>query len=133
MGKLRALTLTLASLALLGCETPTAPASRPLALSSDGSTLTITNPNSWPVFYMVVDPNILALASGTIADFSLCTDPTTCPRVAAKSSVRVAYAEIVGYHAGQSAVRLTQWRLRRNSGGGYEATDIQSTDANIQP
>ncbi len=133
MRKLWALALTIASLTLLACETPTDPASQLLALSSDGSALTLTNPNSWPVFYMAVDPNILAVASGTIADFALCTDPASCPRVAAKSSVRVPYAEIAGYHAGQASVQITQWRLRRSSSGDYEATDVQSADVNIQP
>lgn len=132
MRTLRAIALTLASLTLLACETPTAPASQPLVLSSDGTALTLTNSNSWPVFYMAIDPNILALASGTIADFALCTDPVTCPRVAGKSSVRVPYAEIAGYHAGLASVHVTQWRLRRGSTGDYEPVDVQAVDANIQ-
>ena len=133
MRTLRALALTIASLTLLACETPTNPASQLLAISSDGNALTLTNPNSWPVFYMVADPGLLAVASGVISDFALCTDPPTCPRVAGKSSVRVPYSHIAGYHAGQAAVRLTQWRIHRGSSGDYEATDIQSLDANIQP
>jgi hypothetical protein len=133
MRKLRALALTIASVTLLACETPTDPASQLLALSSDGSALTLTNPNSWPVFYMAVDPSLLAVASGTIADFALCSDPPSCPRVAAKSSVRVPYEEIAGYHAGQASVHITQWRLRRSSSGAYEPNDVQAVDANIQP
>ena len=127
MRKLRTVALTIASLTLLGCETPTAPASQLLSVSSDGSAITLTNSNSWPVFYMMVDPNMLALL-----DFALCTDPA-CPQVAAKSIVHVPYGDIIGYHPGQTAVRLMQWRLRRNSSGTYEATDIKGTDATIQP
>jgi len=132
MRTLRALALTLASLTLFGCETPTSPTSQRLLVSSDGRALTLTNPNSWPVFYMAIDPNTLAVASGSLADFALCTNPSACPRVAAKASVRVPYVEIGGYHVGQAAVRVTQWRLRRSSSGDYEATDIQSLDAAIQ-
>ena len=128
MGKLRTPALIVAALTLLACETPTQPSSQLLTLSSDGTALTLTNRNSWPVFYMVVDPNMLALL-----DFALCEDPATCPRVAAKSSVRVPYTDIIGYHPGQAAVHFTQWRLRQNSSGDYDATDIQGADANIQP
>lgn len=132
MRMLRLLALTSASLALLACETPTAPASQRLGLSSDGAALTLTNPNSWPVFYLTMDPNILAGVDGIITDYALCTDPPTCARVAAKSTVRVPYTHIDGYHAGQVAVHLTQWRIRRRSSGEYEATDIQSFDATLQ-
>ena len=125
--------LILASLTMLACQTPTDPASQLLALSSDGSALTLTNANAWPVFYMVEDPNLLAALDGVISDFALCTDPAACPRVAAKSSVRVPYSEIAGYHPGLAAVHFTQWRLRRSSSGDYEAADIQWADANIQP
>ena len=125
---LRALALTCASLTLLACETPTSPASQRLTLSSDGSALTLRNPNSWPVFYLLLDPDILAGV-----DYVLCTDPATCRRVAAKSSARVPYTEIVGYHAGQVAILLTQWRIRRSSSGDYEATDVQSFEASLQP
>ncbi|HEY2374983.1 MAG TPA: hypothetical protein VGH98_03315 [Gemmatimonadaceae bacterium] len=128
----RALALALAALTLLACETSTSPVSQRLVVTSDGTALTLTNTNSWPVFYMAVDPNFLATtASGTVADFALCDDPSSCPRVAAKSSVRVPYSEIAGYHVGQTAVRVTQWRLQRSSSGNYEATDIQSADLDL--
>ena len=130
---LRVLALTCASLTLLACETPTSPASQLLKLSSDGSAFTLTNPNSWPVFYRAFNPNILAGVDGAIGDYALCTNPPTCPRVAAKSRVRVPYTDIDGYYAGQVAIQLTQWRIRRTSSGDYEATDVQSFDANLQP
>ena len=132
MRTLRAIALTLAALTLLACETPTAPASQPLVVSSDGSALTLTNSNSWPVFYMALDPNILAVASGTIADFALCANPASCPSVPGKSNVRVPYTDIAGYYPGLSSVQVTQWRLRRSSTGDYAVIDVQSVDANIQ-
>ena len=124
---LRVFVLTCASLTLLACETPTSPPSQLLTASSDGSALTLTNPNSWPVFYMAMDPYVLA------GDYTLCTDPPACPRVAAKSIARVPYTELVGYRTGQTAIHLIQWRIRRSSSGGYEATDVHSFDANLQP
>ena len=130
MRMLRALALTITSVTLLACETPTAPASQLLSLSSNGSALTLTNPNSWPVFYMAMDSNLLTALAG---DFALCTDPPSCPRVAAKSSVRVPYTEIAGYRSGLAAVHIIQWRLRRSASGDYEATDVHWVDTNIQP
>lgn len=132
MRTLRAFALTIAALTLLACETPTDPASQLLALSSNGSVLTLTNPNSWPVFYSVVDPNWLALGDRELALSAPCADPA-CPHVLARSSVRVPYSAIGGYHAGLASVQITQWRLSRSSSGDYRAIDVRSDEANIQP
>ena len=129
----RIFAVALATLTLLGCETPTSPASQLLTVTADGSALTLKNPNSWPVFYMVVDPGFLASANGIIADYALCTDPASnCPRVAARGTVRVPYADIFGYYAGLSNIRVTQWRVHRRPSGEYEATDIQYVDASLR-
>lgn len=129
MSMLRIFVLTCASLTLLACETPTSPPSQLLTVSSDGIAITLTNSNSWPVFYMTMNPFWTARAG----DFTLCTDPPVCARVPAKSTVRVPYTEIAGYHAGELGFQLTQWRIRLSSSGHYEATDVQSFEASLQP
>src|SRR5436190_5298926 len=123
----RVLAFALATLTLLACETPTSPASQPLQVEADGSALTLQNPNGWPVFYMAVNPGYLAANSnGLIADFALCTDPASnCPQVIARGMVRIPYSAIFGYYAGQSSVRVTQWRVQRRSWGEYEAVDVK--------
>lgn len=127
MRTIRLFAVALATLTLVACETPTAPAQR-LTVSTDGSALTLRNPNVWPVFYMAIDPNMLALA-----DFALCTDPaSSCPRVAALGTARFPYSEISGYHSGQTQARVIQWRLQRRTSGDYDATDIQSIDVSLR-
>ena len=134
MRNLRVLALALATRTLLACATPTSPASQLLDVEADGSALTLKNPNGWPVFYIAVNPGYLASsAKGVIADFALCTDPSSnCPRVAARATVRVPYAEIAGYYVGLPSVQVTQWRVQRRSSGEYVATDIQYRDAPLR-
>jgi hypothetical protein len=130
----RVLGLALATLTLLACETPTSPPSQLLHVEADGSALTLKNPNDWPLFYIAANEGFLAAsAKGVIADFALCTDPSSnCPRVAARATIRVPYAEIVGYYAGLPSVHITQWRVQRRSSGEYAAMDIRSLDAPLR-
>ena len=130
----RVFALVLGTLMLLACETPTSPPSQLLNVEADGGALTLKNPNDWPVFYLAVNPGYLAAsAKGVLADFALCTDPSSnCPRVAARASVRVPYAEIVGYYAGLSSVHITQWRVQRHSSGEFVAMDIKYLDAPLR-
>jgi hypothetical protein len=128
MRNLRSFAVALATLTLLACEAPTSTASQLLAVSADGTALALRNPNAWPVFYLAVDPNFLALA-----DFALCTNPDSdCPRVPAFGTVRVPYTDIAGNHTGQTTVRVMQWRLQRTASGEYEATDLLWTDVALQ-
>lgn len=127
MRTIRLFAVALATLTLVACETPTAPPQR-LTVSSDGGALTLRNPNAWPVFYMAIDANTLALA-----DFALCTDPaSSCPRVAAFGTARLPYSDILGYHGGQTQARVIHWRLQRRTSGDYDATDIQSIDVSLR-
>jgi hypothetical protein len=117
--------LAFAALALSACETPTNVSSLPLAVTVDATALTLSNPNGWPVFYLAMNPN-------SLADYALCTDPASCPSVAARGSARVPLTEIAGYEAGISSVQVTQWRLQRSVAGDYEATDIHSVNVALR-
>ena len=121
MKSLRTL-LCLLAVALLACNSPTGTDSRQLRVIAVANTVTIENPNDWPVFYLVGNPNFLALA-----DLMLCEDPASdCPRVPPRGTVHVAYADIVGYEAGEREAMVMQWRLERQADGTYRAKDFQA-------
>ena len=112
----------IALVTLSSCRSTTSPTTRFLTVSTDGSAMTLQNPNAWPVFYFAVDPNFLALL-----DFVLCSDPSSsCPRVPALGTSRVPYSDIAGYHDGQKDVVIYQWRLERKSDGTYTTTDLRT-------
>ena len=107
---------------VLACNSPTGTDSRQLRAIGAANTVTIENPNDWPVFYLVGNPNFLALA-----DLVLCQDPASdCPRVQPRGTVHVTYADIVGYEAGETEATLMQWRLERQVDGTYRSRDFQS-------
>src|SRR5690242_2870746 len=106
--------------ALLACSSLTGTEPRQLRVVAAANTVTMENPNDWPVFYLVANPNFLALA-----DFALCEDPSAnCPRVPARGTVHVAYTDIAGYQAGETEAMLWQWRLERQLDGTYKAKDF---------
>ena len=115
--------LGLLSVAVLACSSVTGTEPRQLRVTAAANTVTIENPNDWPVFYIVANPNFLALA-----DFALCEDPTAnCPRVPARGTAHVAYTDIAGYEAGETEATLMQWRLERQLDGTYKAKDFSAT------
>jgi hypothetical protein len=121
MRKLRLLALALA-VGSVACHSTTSVTSELLTVAADGSALTLKNPNPWPVFYIAADPGFLALA-----DYALCVNPeSNCPRVAARSTVRVPYSDIAGYNAASKDVVIMQWRLQRELSGSYTAIDFSS-------
>ena len=121
----RLLALAFAALAFSACETPTNASSLPLAVTADATALSLSNPNGWPLFYLAINPN-------SLADYALCTDPQSCPSVAARGSARVPLTDIAGYESGISGVQVTQWRLQRSVSGDYEATDIRSVNVSLR-
>lgn len=111
------------AVALLACSSPTGTEPRQLRVLAAANTVTMENPNDWPVFYVVANPNFLALA-----DFALCEDPASnCPRVPARGTAHVSYADIAGYEAGETEATLMQWRLERQLDGTFRAKDFQAT------
>ena len=120
-----ALAMALATVTLSSCRSttaPTSPTGQLLNISTDGRAITLENRNAWPVFYFAVDPGFLALI-----DFALCNDPaSSCPRVPALGSSRVAYGDIAGYHTGEADVVIYQWRLERKADGTYTATQLHT-------
>ena len=117
----------LSAFALLACSSPTSTEPRQLRVIATANTVTMENPNDWPVFYLVANPNFLALA-----DFGLCEDPASnCPRVPARGTAHVAYADIAGYEAGETEAALWHWRLVRQLDGTYRAADFQTTTVGL--
>jgi len=125
MGRTRIFALAFAATAVSACETPTNSTSQPLAVSADATTLTLQNPNGWPVFYLATNP-------ASLADYALCMDPTSCPKVAARASVRVPLTEVAGYQAGMTGVDVFQYRLQRSISGDYQATDTRSVSVALR-
>lgn len=108
---------------VLACSSPTGTEPRQLRVIAAANTVTMENPNDWPVFYIVANPNFLALA-----DFALCEDPASnCPRVPARGTAHVAYTDIAGYVAGETEATVMEWRLERQLDGTYRAKDFQTT------
>ena len=117
------------AVAVLGCSSSTSPTSQLLTLSSNGNELTLENQNAWPVYYVALNANRLALYDG-----ALCDDPTSaCPRVPGHSHVSIPYATIWSYEAGQKiTVQVMQWGLARQPNGTYKPTDVQSQQTTLQ-
>jgi len=114
---------TLLAVAVLACSSPTGSEPRELRVIAAASTVTMENPNAWPVFYLVVNPNFLALA-----DFALCEDPeANCPRIPPRGTAHVAYTDIAGYEPGETEATLWQWRLERQPDGTYRSKDFKAT------
>ena len=109
-------------IAIGACSSATEPHSTQLRASSDGSAVTLENPNDWAIYYVIVNPNLLA-----VMDWAPCTDAATCPHVTAHGSFRVAYADIGGYQSGETTATIYQWRVRRRLTGEYETTDLQQS------
>jgi hypothetical protein len=121
----RTFAVAFAAVALSACETATKTTSLPLAVTADATALTLQNPNAWPVFYLAINP-------ASLADYALCMDPTSCPKVAARGSARVSLAEVAGYQVGMASVQVSQWRLERSLSGDYEATDMRSVTVSLR-
>jgi hypothetical protein len=120
MRSLRAV-LCLLALSVLACSSPTEP--RQLQVIAAANTVTISNPNDWTVFYLLANPQFLA-----VVDLALCEDPSMpCPRVPPHGNAQVAYTDIVGYENGESEATLWHWRLERQLDGTYRAREFQMT------
>jgi hypothetical protein len=114
-----------AAVALSACATPTNTATQLLAVTADATTLTLQNLNGWPVFYLATNP-------ASLADYALCTDPASCPKVDARASVRVPLTDVIGYQVGTASIEVFQYRLQRNVSGDYEATDLRSVSVTLR-
>lgn len=112
------------------CHDPAGPNERPLSVFTDGANLTLANGNRVPIFYSVVNPDILALANSV---FMPCNDPTSsCPRVSPGGTIRMPYGEIPGYQGDESTIAVSQWRLIPNSDGKFTVTDFRSFTVSLR-
>jgi hypothetical protein len=115
------------TLAIGACRSSTEPGVRALRITTDDIGLTLQNPNPWPVFYMAVNENSLALL-----DYALCEDPTSgCPRVLPGETVSLPYSKVSAYDGSTTQILVIQWLLKRKAGGGYSATDVFSTHVTV--
>ena len=115
----------LVAVALLACTSPTEP--RQLRVLAAANTVTMENPNAWPVFYLLANPEFLA-----VVNLAVCEDPSSqCPRVPPRGSVHVAYSDILGYAAGETSATLWQWRLVRQLDGTYRSSDFQTMTVSL--
>lgn len=71
------------------------------ARATGQATLSVTNRGDEPVYVRVSDPTVLAFMPG-------CT-PQTCTRISAGQTVRVPYAEIMNYDAGDRQAAVNWW------------------------
>jgi len=105
------------------CNSPTNPSYQPLSPSSNGTVVTLENPNAVPIYYMLANPRFLA-----VADLATCMNPS-CPNVPAHGAVHVPYTQIAGYDQSESTATLLQWRLtvshnRTNQQSDFGAVDV---------
>ena len=108
------------------CESPTSPSYQPLRPSSNGTEVTLQNPNGVPVYYMLANPGVLVLA-----DFALCVNPS-CPNVPAHGTVHVPYTQIMGYDQSETTATLWQWRLKVSATGTSQQSDFAAADVPLR-
>ena len=118
--------LLMSAVCLAACDSPTSLSYEPLRVSSNGSEVTLENPNSVPIYYMLANPEFLALA-----DFALCVSPS-CPNVPARSTLHVPYTQIAGYDAAETTATLWQWRLTVDVAGNRQQSTFGASDVPLR-
>lgn len=118
--------LLVSILGSLACNSPTDLHYQPLRPSSNGTEVTLQNPNGVPIYYLLANPGLLALA-----DFALCNGPS-CPNVPAHGTVQVPYAQIAGYDQSEATATLWQWRLRVSATGTSQQSDFGAVDVPLR-
>jgi hypothetical protein len=105
--------ITLCLAALLGGCSSTSPldVAVPLNVSAGSQSLLLQNPTGRPIYYLVLESNFAALAN-----WYQCADPDTCPRVEARSQVRVDYEDIAGYEPGDKRAIVYWWHAEQVDG-----------------
>ncbi|HEY2853983.1 MAG TPA: hypothetical protein VGJ18_14105 [Gemmatimonadaceae bacterium] len=118
--------LLVSAVASSACNSPTNPSYQPLRPSSNGTAVTLENPNAVPIYYMLANPEFLALA-----DFAACVSPS-CPNVPAHGAVHVPYTQIAGYEQSESTATLSQWRLTISPSGTNQRSDFGAVDVPLR-
>ena len=130
MRRVLPITWLVVAIVLTGCPSATEVLNRPLAVMSDGANLTLANGNSVPIFYTMVNAELLVSADYVI---TLCRDPSSsCPRVPPFGTTRAAYSDIFGYQSGESTAAIWQWRLMRHADGTYAVADYRTTSVRLR-
>jgi hypothetical protein len=82
--------------------------------------LLVSNDTGATIFYTAVNPRSLVL-------WAVCTDPASCPSIAAGETVAVPFDRIVGWEGDPAAenVSFHYWRLKR-VGGGIAVSDVRT-------
>lgn len=98
-----------ALLLLAACSESTLPTGEWVRARATGqSTLAVTNRGDQPIYVRVSDPTVL--------DVSVGCSPQTCTRLGAGETLRVPYAEIVNYDAGDAQAAVRWWVFGANRG-----------------
>jgi hypothetical protein len=72
-----------------------------------------------PVYYMIVNPQFLAL-------WAACTEPATCPHVRPGQPTQVPLTSMLGYDPGAGEGVVYHWHLVPSSNGGYQPDIIRA-------
>ncbi|HYW12451.1 MAG TPA: hypothetical protein VE871_10840 [Longimicrobium sp.] len=92
-----------ASLALLAaCSDTTLPTDQWVRARATGeASLSVTNRGDEPIYVRVSDPTVL--------DISIGCSPQTCTRIIAGQTLRIPYAQIINYDAGDEQAAVNWW------------------------
>jgi hypothetical protein len=120
--------LVVLALASLACESPVAVQSDILHVRKAPTALELTNISSAPVYYFVVDRDLLALL-----DWAVCDNPATCPNVTPNAMRRVPFDSIGGYSATTREVVVYHWHLvPGNRAPGYVPDSLRAVIVTVR-
>jgi hypothetical protein len=110
----------LGALALLACTESTAPHTDLLRATAHTRQVRLASLSAEFVYFMVVEREFSALAQ-----FVICRDPLSCPRVSPRETVHVQYSEIAGYQPGAREAVVLHWRLVPAESGGFAPDSVR--------
>lgn len=113
----------LAAAVAAGCAGDT-----PFGVAAGFGALRLANSTNVAVYYVVMESEFAARA-----DWTPCTNPSTCPQVAPYREKRVAYEEIAGYDPGDSEAILYWWHLEPGGPDGFQPDSIRAIRLFLRP
>lgn len=89
--------------------------------------LILTNKSDKPVFYFVVEQDLLPLIN-----WAPCADPAVCPPLAPGASVHIDFERITGYHAGSERAVLNWWNAEGARDGAQSIDRVRVTTIQLR-
>jgi hypothetical protein len=100
--RIRPTAAALAIVVLGACSGSTLPADGSVqARAAGNATLAVTNDGDAPILVLAVDPTELMIVAPCL--------PDTCPRLEPGATLRISYADIAGYQAGDRQASVLWW------------------------